>query len=229
MKPSHPFVPFLLAATTIVGVMAAAPALAGPPGICQSVTLGDRLSAVDAAWAGIDKANLLERLPAALDACPRALERMELLRRAATLEESRAMPVITTLALRAAELGGKPAHAAALFDAGYAINLYSTLGSKDASALAKRDGVAGYALIARAVELAPQPDAGMHVGAAFMTIPGMHRAESAKVVARTHFLVHAHAALATIQPGSPEEKNLDFVLQFDDLSVASLRAQARSK
>jgi len=205
------------------------PALAGPPGICQSVNLGDRLTAVDAAWAGIDPANVYEKLPAALDACPRALERMELLRRASTLDNSRGMRLIAVLSLRAAELGGKPGHAAALFDAGYAIGLFSVLGTSETDTLARKDGVAGYALVARAIELSPKPDPGMHVGAAFMTLPAMCRGEEAKAIARARFMQHARTALANTPVGSPEEKNIAFVLQFEETTVAAVRAKLPAK
>lgn len=203
----------------------------GPPGICNTIECGDAKSGLDSAWAGITAKNLADRLPAVLDQFSgNSITRMEALRRAVFLEGSLGDDIAGVLALRALEqdAAGSKTAPAALFDVGYAIHVYKTMGSDTLQHRAEADGIAGYALVKRAIEQGG--DAGMHVGAAYMTLPAMQPRNEARVAkARDLFKAHAEAALKACLPGSVEEKNLEFVLGFENDKADAIRARLTKK
>lgn len=214
------------------GVLAAAGERPGPPGICHPVQLGDLASRVDEAWRGVDKSNLVERLPGVLDRFPgETLARMEILRRAAFVDsgDRAATAVVAALALRALgqDSGGKGA-GAATFDTGYAVHLYRVLGA-GVPAGGERDGVEGYGLVARAIE-AGGGDAAMHVGAAYMTLPAMAPDKAGqRERRRVLFDGHVGAALRACKPGSAEERNIENVLAADGRTLREARARLSAK
>lgn len=221
MKRSYLFV----ACAGLGLALAASASNLGPPGICSPIDCGDRASQVDTAWAKVTRRNAPTELPGVLDALSDStIARMEVLRRVAMTEKIDADAVVGALALRALEKDGAKDAAGALFDAGYAIHLFKTLGRDDWNKTAAKDGVAGYAFVVRAIEKGG--DAGMHVGAAYMTLPAMQPRDDARIArARTLFNAHCEAAIRACTAGSPEERNLAFVLEFENQKVDALRAR----
>jgi hypothetical protein len=202
----------------------------GPPGVCGNIECGPAASSVDAAWSGVTRRNVVERLPGVLDRfSENTIARMEVLRRTLFLEGASASEVVGALSLRALEREASGEYAAAaVFDAGYAIHLYATMGDDQMERRAVKDGIPGYALVARAIQM--KPDAGMHVGAAFVTLPAMQPRGSERLVgAKVLFAGHCEAALRGASAGSAEEANLAFVLKMDDQSIEQVRARLSVK
>ncbi len=199
----------------------------GPPGICNAIEVGDAASSLDTAWKGIDKRNLLERLPAVLDQfSANTTARMEALRRAMFIETSLGNDVVGALAIRALEqdAAGSNSAPAALFDVGYAMHLYHTMDSDSFRQRAQADHIVGYQFVKRA--LAKGGDPAIHVGAAYMTLPAMQpRLEDRIAKARELFNAHCEAALKAFPPGCAEEKNLAFVLNIEGQKVETIRAR----
>jgi len=199
----------------------------GPPGICNTIECGEAASAVETTWKGVSKSNLVEKLPGVLDEfAGNTTARMEILRRASFTEagEPVAERVVGVLALRALERAGEKNEASALFDVGYMIHLYHTLGVEGFAHRGERQNIAGYAFVSRAIELGG--DAGMQVGAAYMTLPAMQPRVGDRVAkARELFRAHTEAALKACPPGSAEEKNVAFVLGIEGETVDAVRAR----
>jgi len=196
----------------------------GPPGICSTIACGEASKVLDQQWEGV-AADLPGKLPVVLDAlASNTAGRMEALRRVAMNSVSRAPSVVSLLAVRALEKEGQPGHAAAVFDVGYVVHLYATLGDEGAQRLGVQDGVAGYAMVTRAIT--EKGDAGMHVGAAYMTLPAMQPNDDGRQAkARARFDEHARQATKLMAAGSPDEANLEFVLQFEGTTVQEVRAR----
>lgn len=163
-------------------LVAAAPALAGPPMICMefqcdevAIPLGDNSLQPKK---GFNTRKLPERTADALDKADSVIERMETIRRAA-IYAARANgsteDVFNALAWRAlnAEVSGDTrAYADALFDAGYFAATMANFGEKIDGSPAASQGLAGYAWITRAIELSDD-DASMHFAASLATHPVM--------------------------------------------------------
>jgi hypothetical protein len=59
-----------------------------------------------------------------------------------------------------------------------------------------------------------------------MTLPAMQPRDDARIArSRELFRVHSEAAVRGCAPGSAEEKNLAFVLQFENETVETIRAK----
>lgn len=199
----------------------------GPPGICNTIEVGDASSTLDAAWKGVTKGNLPERLPGVLDQfAANTSARMEVLRRAVFLDTDQGEKIVGALSLRALEQEAAASKAApsALFDVGYAIHLYHTMDSDAFKGRALADNIVGYQLVKHAIEKGG--DSAMHVGAAYMTLPAMQpRIEERVAKARELFNSHCEAALKAYPPGSVEERNLAFVLNIEGQKVETIRTR----
>lgn len=204
----------------------------GPPGICRPIEVGGLASRVDEAWRGVDKSNLVEKLPGVLDRFSgEALARMEILRRASFTQTDERMgnAVVAALALRAleADADGKGG-GSALFDVGYMVHLYRAL-DVDVASAGERDGIAGYAFVSRAIERGGG-DAAMHVGAAYMTLPAMvPDKDGLREKARVLFDGHVAAGLRACVPGSAEEKNIEAVLAVEGKALKDARMRLSAK
>lgn len=219
-----------LAIVIAAGLLAApspASARLGPPGICNPMQCGAALHGIDTACQGFTVERLATAMPDALDLFPTdTIARMEVIRRAVMTdpEKAEAGRIIGALALRALEAAGQPAEAGALFDVGYTIYLFRTMGHSSLDGRGAQDGIAGYAFVARAIAL--KADAGMHVGAAYMTLPAMQPRDEARVArARVLFKKHVESATRASTAGGVVDENLAFVLNFEQETPASLRSR----
>lgn len=211
--------PSLLAGVCAAALLLAHTANAGPPLICQPFVTGDApllpwtegLRNWDARDPGYDVAHLTADTLELLSAGAPIIARMENLRRA-TIYASHRPRVATELmgaVLERTRAAAPESHAAALawFDAGYLIETYRQMGTIDGADLLATfaqqegllpggDGVDGYALIQKAVRLAPEITAEAEFAASLMMT-------EARGAAR-----HREQAAAGAAPGSLLALNL---------------------
>jgi len=162
-----------------LAVMAARPALAGPPLVCFPFDIGTARSlpwdAQGHAWKGMRAnyrvAQLTGDTLALLTPAAPVIVRMETLRRAAlyaTTDATAARGLLTTLLDRAAAKGGEPI---ALFDAGYLAETYKQLAPIAPETAALASGIDGYRLVAKSLAARPH-DPGLEFAAAMITLDG---------------------------------------------------------
>ena len=166
-----------LALAVFLAALAPSLAQAGPPLLCFPMSIGDAASLPWGAdgWksplANYDRARLADDTVALLSSQPRALVRMETLRRAviyAADHEAAAKKLFGALRARAARNGSKTADPGALFDLGYAVEAYRQTGHGFSAARPADPPEDGYALIRQAIE-ARGPDPEMEYAAALVT------------------------------------------------------------
>lgn len=206
-----------------VGLSLVAFARPGPPGVCHPLQMDATVEkSLNESWKCVTTKNAGERLPEILDKHKTdTIARMDMLRRVAMMESRNPEEIVAVLALRALAADSDSDKSSALFDAGYAIHLYRTLGVK--VPCSPGDDIPGYQLVSRAIEM--RADAGMHVGAAYMTIPAMQpRNRELIAKAKERFNSHVNAALRACAPNSTEEKNLAFVLDIEGVKVKDARS-----
>src|SRR5688572_4411132 len=184
---------FLRAGTVLAAFVFAPAALAGPPLICHPFTTGAGVPllpwAEGSEWrlphAGYDRASLVADTLSLLSADAPILVRMENMRRAAIYADENAATAAALLRAVVERTKKKPvdarAEALAWFDAGYLVETYRQLGliyehgmrpahgrwtSLVPNELAELDG---YALVQKAVALAPESAAELDFASALMT------------------------------------------------------------
>jgi hypothetical protein len=158
--------------------LAPSAAQAGPPLLCFPMSIGDAASLPWGAigWksplASYDRTRLADDTVALLASQPRALVRMETLRRAviyAAENEAAATKLFGALRARAAKNGSKAADPGALFDLGYAVEAFRQTKHALSPGRLVDPPEDGYALIRQAIA-ARGPDPEMEYAAALVTI-----------------------------------------------------------
>ena len=186
MGPNHIARPFAAAALVVAIV---APAVAGPPLVCVPFDIGTVPSppwdAQGNTWNGMrgeyPMAQLTGDTLALLTPVTPVIVRMEPQRRAAlyaTKNPEIAAALLTTLTDRAANGAG----ALALFDAGYLAATYKQLGPISPATSALADGIDGYAMVKKSLQMRAD-DPAIEFAAAIMTRDGREAvsAEHARV------------------------------------------------
>lgn len=198
----------------------------GPPGLCSSFYTADDADKIEAALKDVKPEALVAELVKELDRRPdHATSRMELLRKAvfcAEVKADRLEKIALRLTARAA-LADDASRPAALFDAGYFIGICGVLADGDLRNTAAESGIAGYALLARALKLKDDPE--MHVGVCFLAFPPLHDGPNYTACEKLSDQ-HKTAAL-TGKPGDRILKNLAMIFTEKELQSDAPRAQTR--
>lgn len=216
----------LLTAGVLAGAsLAFAATSMGPPGLCGPIHAGADAQTLAGAYKDVKNDNVLPALTTLLDQFPdHATSRMEAIRRAVFATETKAdrLERIALHLLARAACAEPKSQAAAIFDAGYFIYVCSVLADTELKTLGAADGIAGYALVKRAVALKDDPE--MQVGACYVTFPPMHSHNDLTSKASLKaFREHAKLAARNLSD-ERISKNLEVLLPQDGVTLESLRS-----
>lgn len=202
----------------------------GPPGFCSGFFAGDEGAKVEEIFKSVKPEEMGDAIVKSLDMFPdHATTRMEILRRGvfgAEVKEERLVRTALHLMARAAAAEGD-ARPRALFDAGYFVGISGLLLDGELRKIGVEDGIAGYALVKRAIALKDDPE--MHVGACFLTVPFMH-GEAERAACEKLFAEHKKGALKVATGGTVSErvmKNLGMIVPQKELEGDGARVSAR--
>lgn len=216
-------------ASLCAGLLTLASAVAGPPLICVAFECEGPSLPMGAndlqTKKGYNVASLDEDVVAFLDGASSVIERMETIRRAALYvnrEKKAADAVFAALTWRALDAeaaGDERAYADALFDAGYFAATVRNLRVKFEGDPGAAHGLAGYAWIARAVEITDDP--AMHFGAALAAHPAMRHGR--------RDLFERHIAIAASKADAVLMRNVSAHLDHFDESLELIVQRAERR